>query len=792
MHIVFRLLFSLSLFYLTPFYSPALASEDMVRDLLRQGSQYQQQGFYLDARKNYQLAYQLAFKSDNIKDQALTQTALGYSEYLLNHAEKAQPLIQKALDYANKSQDMGLLALTQYYLGILHQAQNHPEQATTLLLQSLPYAKALSDALLISRIHIALAQSATQEKALIQHQQQAIQALKTVKQPYLTGELFLLLVEQGLDNALFSSNQSTETATTREDKNRHLANLYQLLQDAHKNIAPNNQRQLAQHDALKARLYESQQRYSEAQQLTQQAIQRLHSEKAQDLLMFYEWQAARLYQALEKNQLALASYRRAIRYVQSIRQDIPVRYHNGKSSFLEFFGPLYRGMIALLLEQAGSTQDSQLKNTQLAEVQTILERLKQTELEDFFKDRCLLTDINTQSFTVKQNQVAILYPIVLSDHIELLLNIGKNFYQHTVPVSSERFEQTVRDYAGKLRKGIEENSNRQLYDWLIRPIASQLEQHHIDTLVYIPDGALRLLPIASLHDGKHYLIEQYAISTLPSLAILPPKQAKKSSSQALLVGLSEPTVDTVAQLPQSLLSGLIGESVTQLPERSLLANKSLRSVSSKLRKINTQGDHLTRQIKLEKMAQALALPGVKEEIELLSEELSSYAILNQDYTLNNFDQLAEQPQYDTIHIASHGFFGSNSDESFIMSYDKLLTIDHLETLLTKRGSKDPIDLLVLSACQTAEGDDRAPLGLSGIALKAKANTALGSLWPISDEAAVEIMKAFYNGLKQQGLSKAKALQQAQQQGLLERDIHLIKPTEKGQRYLNSLIELFLP
>jgi len=38
----------------------------------------------------------------------------------------------------------------------------------------------------------------------------------------------------------------------------------------------------------------------------------------------------------------------------------------------------------------------------------------------------------------------------------------------------------------------------------------------------------------------------------------------------------------------------------------------------------------------------------------------------------------------------------------------------------------------------------------------------------------------------------KALEQAQQQGLLERDIHFIRPTAKGHRYLNSLIELFLP
>ena len=96
-----------------------------------------------------------------------------------------------------------------------------------------------------------------------------------------------------------------------------------------------------------------------------------------------------------------------------------------------------------------------------------------------------------------------------------------------------------------------------------------------------------------------------------------------------------------------------------------------------------------------------------------------------------------------------------------MTYDRMLTLNHLEELLIKRSETKPINLLVLSACETAKGDDRAPLGLTGVALKAKAQNALGSLWPINDNAAVKLMQEFYLGFSQRGLSKTHALQQAQ-------------------------------
>jgi CHAT domain-containing protein len=108
-------------------------------------------------------------------------------------------------------------------------------------------------------------------------------------------------------------------------------------------------------------------------------------------------------------------------------------------------------------------------------------------------------------------------------------------------------------------------------------------------------------------------------------------------------------------------------------------------------------------------------------------------------------------------------FGATAEATFVMAHDDLITIDQLQAYLRGPGLRGrPIELLTLSACETAEGDDRAPLGLSGAALKAQAESALGSLWPVSDDAAQQLMAIFYGKLVRNGSSaKAKALQQAQ-------------------------------
>ena len=163
------------------------------------------------------------------------------------------------------------------------------------------------------------------------------------------------------------------------------------------------------------------------------------------------------------------------------------------------------------------------------------------------------------------------------------------------------------------------------------------------------------------------------------------------------------------------------------------------------------------------MKEQLKLPGVRHEVDMLSKQgLQSKLLLDDAFTLANLKQEVSKTPYAIVHIASHGVFGASAQESFLMTYDELLHLDDLEQLLhSQRQSTQPIELLTLSACQSAEGDDRAPLGFAGMALKAKARSAIGTLWPISDEAAYALMTQFYQNLQQGNMSKVKALQQAQ-------------------------------
>ncbi len=89
----------------------------------------------------------------------------------------------------------------------------------------------------------------------------------------------------------------------------------------------------------------------------------------------------------------------------------------------------------------------------------------------------------------------------------------------------------------------------------------------------------------------------------------------------------------------------------------------------------------------------------------------------------------------------------------------------------------PLELLFLSACETAAGDQRAALGLAGVALRAGARSVVGSLWPISDVATSDLVARFYDGLKDPSVSRAVALQRAQQ-ALLHGDLVAVSDNRK--------------
>jgi CHAT domain-containing protein len=227
--------------------------------------------------------------------------------------------------------------------------------------------------------------------------------------------------------------------------------------------------------------------------------------------------------------------------------------------------------------------------------------------------------------------------------------------------------------------------------------------------------------------------------------------------QALLAGLSTPG-PVVLELPEPMWN--------VLAETDTSNNRGLRGIPTNIEQLKVRGitaSPLKRELEATKKVQyALALPGVKKEIEQLSQRLQGQVLLDEDFLLSKFsDEISDNP-YRVVHIASHGFFGGAPEQNFIMTYDHKLNMNQLGQLLQpKQLAEKPIELLTLSACQTAEGDDRSPLGLAGIALKSGARSILGTLWPIADEAAQQMLPSFYDSLIQPENSKARALQQAQ-------------------------------
>ncbi len=502
-----------------------------------------------------------------------------------------------------------------------------------------------------------------------------------------------------------------------------------------------------------AQLYEEKNRSNEALKLNSQAIIEAKKVNAHDLLLELEWRQGRLSRVLNQFFDATAAYQRAIEHIEAIRQDIPVEYHNGRSSFREILEPVYLGLADLLLMQASQKSGTE-KTILLRQARETVELIKQSELEEFLGGRCSVHTSKNALESVEPT-TAIIYPILLPDRLEILVSSGSEIRQYTEAVDSVTMQELTKHLVRSLRNSkydVKTVSN-QLYQKLILPVESWLQEQHIKTLVMVPDGVLRLIPPAVLYDGQHYLIEKYAVAISPGLTLFEPAPLQKRGIKALLAGMSEPG-SVIEHLPTSFMQSITGHRGGMNPDDT--SESAVKSRQLELERM------IKEPVFRQQLHEKLSLPGVAEEIKSLQKEIPNTSIMNDNFTVEEFKKQAVKEPYSIVHIASHGVFGKTADTSFVMAYDGVINMDELEQLLkSDKFAKQPVELLTLSACQTAEGDDRAPLGLSGIALKAKVRSALGTLWPVSDEAASLLMAEFYKALAQPNTSKAEALRQAQ-------------------------------
>jgi CHAT domain-containing protein len=268
---------------------------------------------------------------------------------------------------------------------------------------------------------------------------------------------------------------------------------------------------------------------------------------------------------------------------------------------------------------------------------------------------------------------------------------------------------------------------RLIYDWIFKPLEPYLEAENIDTLLLCTGPKLRSLPFAALHDGEKFIVEKYNLALIPAFSL----------------------TDTSYPTP---------------PDRQVLAMGT------------SKFDNLP------------SLPGVAIELETIVPKLwSGRKITDLDFTVANLQDVHQREGFEIIHIASHSEFTSGSPEdSFIQFSDRRLSLAQINELNLELP---PVDLLVLSACQTALGDENAEYGFAGLAMQAGVKSALASLWSIDDAGTVVLMSDFYQQLKSTP-SKSAALRQAQV-NLLQRKIFVKDAQIQGLDVAVDLAQLSL-
>ena len=459
-------------------------------------------------------------------------------------------------------------------------------------------------------------------------------------------------------------------------------------------------------------LYEQTQQLSIAQDLTEQALLIAQANNAPDIAYRWQWQLGRLLKATGNKKEAIAVYSETIKTLQSLRSDLVAINPEIQFSFRDEVEPIYRQLVDLLLQsspnQGGGGGVPSQQN--LIQARAAIESLQLAELENFFRAACLEGKAVQIDQVIDQDDptAAAIYPIILPDRLEVILKLPQQPLRHyKIPVDQGDVERILKQLREQLTKPYTlleiQPLSKQVYDWLIRPIEADLAKSRVKTLVFVLDGSLRNIPMAALYDGQQYLVQKYAVALTPGLQLLSPKSLERGQLKALTAGVSEAR-----------------------PGFSALSNVAL-------------------------------------ELDEINSEVPSTMLLNEEFTITAFQNKINSLPFPVVHLATHGQFSSKADDTFILTWDGRLNANQLDDLLrvTDQSRPNAIELLVLSACQTATGDKRAALGLAGVAVRAGARSTLASLWSIDDKSSALLMSPFYRELVRTKVSKAEALRLAQ-------------------------------
>lgn len=471
-------------------------------------------------------------------------------------------------------------------------------------------------------------------------------------------------------------------------------------------------------------IYESQKKYDLATQYTASALKLAQIVNAADIAYQWQWQLGRLDYTQNNLSAAIAAYQNAFTTLKSIRNDLVSLNTEAQFDFRDEVEPVYRQLVSLLLSQNKdnkSPDGGQDIQKNLTQARDVIEALQLAELDNFFRDACNIVqqtsiDDLVDSINSVNPATAIFYPIILPDRIEVIVKLPrqKNLLHYSQKVAQEEVENALDTFRKMLKRRNTRNERddiaRQVYNWIIKGAEKDLETNKVKNLVFVLDGSLRNIPMAALHDGKQYLIENYSIAISPGLRLITPKSEK--------------------QRFETLAGGL---------------TQAVRGFN--------------------------ALENVNDEIKNIKSVFSLTSLIDQDFTKTKIEQEVSSEDYRIVHLATHGQFSSQLEKTFILAWDNEINIQKLREILQTREQiigrsydiPSPIELLVLSACETAAGDKRATLGLAGVAVRSGARSTLASLWKVDDKSTAILMGKFYEELaKNPNITKSEALRRAQQ------------------------------
>lgn len=541
-------------------------------------------------------------------------------------------------------------------------------------------------------------------------------------------------------------------------------------------------------------LYQLNGQLTEAAELTEQAYTLAQAINANSIVYQWQWQLGQILDAQGDPERAIQAYSQAIQTLQDLRSDLVAVNPEVRFSFREGVEPIYREMVGLLLKD---DDKSELPQENLLQARNVIESLQVAELVNFFRADCLIT--SAVQIDQIDTKAAVIYPIILPDRLEVVLSLpDQPLTHHTVQVSQAEVQQTLDTLRTAIAIGyvspsptnfattpdpeptdpVEDSDEiadepteteteqavtddaedeldesavafnpqaaiarrisrgdrgglgvvsldeeefigisssfrdidylplaKRVYSWLIEPLEDRLAATDTETLVFVLDGALRNVPMSVLYDEatEQHLIEKYAIALTPGLQLFDPQPLAERRIQAIVGGLTE----------------------------------------------SRQGFS--------------ALPAVAQEVETIQSEVPSEVLLNDSFQKEQLEDEVISLNFPVVHLATHGQFSSDLEDTFILTWDDRINANELSSLLqtTELSQDQAIELLILSACETAAGDDRAALGLAGVAVRSGARSTLATLWQVNDAGTSKLMGEVYRQLGDANLTKAEVLRQAQ-------------------------------